>query len=150
MSWNSALLTDAEVTVTLALVALSVAVMFLVCPTITLPKPKLVGATPNVPTAVPVPDRLMAGRVFDALETTETLPVGVPAACGAKLTLKVKLCPALMVNGTVTPLMLYPVPLTVTCETVIADPPVLLNTSDLRAAATDLHAAEAEAGWAGS
>ena len=105
VSLNSALLTDADVTVTLALVALSVAVMFLLCPTITLPKPKLVGATPNVPTAVPVPDKLMAGRVFDAFETTETLPVGVPAACGVKLTLKVKLCPALMVNGTVTPLM---------------------------------------------
>jgi hypothetical protein len=88
---NSAVLTDAEVTVTLPPVALSVAVMFLLCPTITLPKPKLVGATPNVPTAMPVPDKLMAGRVFDALETTETLPAGLPAACGVKLTLKVKL-----------------------------------------------------------
>ncbi len=80
VSWNSPLLTDAEVTVTLALLALSVAVMFLLCPTVTLPKPKLVGDTPNVPTAVPVPDKLMAGRVFEALETTETLPVGFPAA----------------------------------------------------------------------
>lgn len=105
LSLNSALLTDADETVTLALVALSVAVMFLLCPTITLPKPKLVGETPNVPTAVPVPDKLIAGRVFDAFETTETLPVGLPAACGVKLTLKVKLCPALMVNGTVTPLI---------------------------------------------
>jgi hypothetical protein len=60
MSLNSALLTDADETVTLALVALSVAVMFLLCPTITLPKPKLVGETPNVPTAVPVPDKLIA------------------------------------------------------------------------------------------
>ena len=106
VSVNSALLTDADVTVTLEPVALSVAVMFLLCPTVTLPKPKLVGATPNVPTAVPVPDKLIAGRVFDAFETTETLPVGVPAACGVKFTLNVKLCPALMVNGTVTPLML--------------------------------------------
>ena len=80
VSWNSALLTDADVTVTLEPVALSVAVMFLLWPTVTLPKPKLVGATPNVPTAVPVPDKLMAGRVFDAFETTQTLPVGLPAA----------------------------------------------------------------------
>jgi hypothetical protein len=105
VSVNSALFTEAEVTVTLALVALSVAVMFLLWPTVTLPNPKLVGETPNVPTAAPVPDKLIAGRVFEALETTETLPVGLPAACGAKLTLKVKLCPALMVKGTVTPLM---------------------------------------------
>ena len=105
VSVNSALLTDADETVTLAPVALSVAVMFLLCPTITLPNPKLVGETPKVPTAVPVPDRLIAGRVFDAFETTEILPVGLPAACGVKLTLKVKLCPALMVKGTVTPLI---------------------------------------------
>ena len=130
VSWNSALLTDADVTVTLEPVAVSVAVMFLLWPTITLPNPKLVGETPNVPTAAPVPDKLIAGRVFEALETTETLPVGVPAACGVKLTLNVKLCPALMVKGTVTPLMPYPVPLTVTCEIVIADPPVLLSISD--------------------
>lgn len=105
VSWNSALLTEADVTVTLAPVAVSVAVMFLLWPMITLPKLKLVGETPNVPTAAPVPDKLIAGRVFEALETTETLPVGLPAACGVKLTLKVKLWPALMVNGTVTPLM---------------------------------------------
>ena len=105
VSWNSALLTEADVTVTLALAALRVAVMFLLWPTVTLPNPKLVGDTPNVPTAAPVPDKLIAGRVFDALDTTETLPVGVPAACGVKLTLNVKLWPALMVNGTVTPLM---------------------------------------------
>jgi hypothetical protein len=102
---NSELLTEAALTVTLDPIALNVAVIFLVWPTVTLPKPKLVGATPNEPTAVPVPDKLMAGKVFEALETTETLPVGVPAACGAKLTLKVKVWPASMVNGTVTPLM---------------------------------------------
>ena len=105
LSVNSALLTDAEETVTLEPVALSVAVMFLLCPTVTLPKPKLDGATPNVPTAVPVPDKPMDGKVFDAFDTTETLPVGLPAACGVKLTLKVKLCPASMVNGTVIPLI---------------------------------------------
>jgi len=91
--------------VTLAPVALRVAVMFLLAPTVTLPNPKLVGATPNVPTAVPVPDNPIAGRVLEAVETTDTLPIGLPEVCGVKLTLKVKLWPALIVKGTVTPLM---------------------------------------------
>src|SRR6266496_457097 len=86
---NSALLTEAELTITLAPVALRVAVMDLLCPTVTLPKPKLVGLTPNVPTAVAVPDKLIAGRVLEASEATEMLPVGLPAASGVKLTLKV-------------------------------------------------------------
>lgn len=104
-SWNSALFTEAAVTMTLAPVALSVAVIFLLWPTVTLPNPKLVGATPNVPTAVPVPDNVIAGRLLEAFETTEILPLGLPAACGVKLALKVKLWPAFIVNGTVTPLM---------------------------------------------
>ena len=73
--------------------------------TVTLPNGKLSGDTPNEPTAVAVPDKEIADKVFDALDTTEMLPLGVPAAVGVKLTLKVKLDPALMVKGTVTPLM---------------------------------------------
>ena len=75
---NSALLTEAEFTVTLEPLALKVAVIFLLVPTITLPKAKLVGETANVPAAAPLPVNVMAGKVFEALETTAILPVALP------------------------------------------------------------------------
>jgi len=56
---NSELLTVAEVTVTLAPVALSVAGRFALVPTTTLPNAELAGATANCPAAVPVPDNEM-------------------------------------------------------------------------------------------
>ena len=90
VSVNSALLTEAEFTVTLEPLALKVAVIFLLVPTITLPKAKLVGETANVPAAAPPPVNVMAGKLFEALETTAILPVALPEDCGVNITLKVK------------------------------------------------------------
>lgn len=111
---NSALLTEAEFTVTLDPLALKVAVMFLLVPTITLPKPKLVGATANVPGAVPLPDKVMDGSVLEALETTAMLPFALPEDCGVNITLNVKFWPALRVMGRLIPLRLYPAPVALT------------------------------------
>ena len=111
---NSGLLTDAEDTVTLARLALNVAVMFLLAPTTTLPKPKLAGLTANWPTAVPLPDKGIGARVFEAFEVTEMFPLALPAAWGAKLTPKVKLWPTSRSNGRLKPVRLKPVPVALT------------------------------------
>lgn len=87
---NSEVLTDAEFTVTLEPVALSVAERLLLAPTPTLPKLKLPGLTENWPEAAPVPESEMDGAVPDALETNAMVPLSDPADCGEKLTLKVK------------------------------------------------------------
>ena len=57
-------------------------------PTCTLPKPRLGGFGDRVPgkTAVPVTGIVSVG--FEALLMTATLPVTVPAVCGANTTLK--------------------------------------------------------------
>ena len=49
---------------------------------------------------------------------------------GANTTLNDLLAPADRVNGTVTPLTLYPVPVAATCETVTVVPPLLVTVSD--------------------
>src|SRR5205085_9785269 len=48
----------------------------------------------------------MARGELEALETTEMLPVTLPAEFGAKTTPKVKLCPGIKVSGRFNPLTL--------------------------------------------
>lgn len=62
-----------------------------------------------------------------ALLTTETLPVTLPAAVGAKVTLKLVLCPAAKVWGRGRPLILKPVPATVVLERVTLAVPVFFR-----------------------
>ncbi len=99
-------------------------------PTVTLPKPKLAGFDASVPTVTAVPETGTASVGFEALLVTVRLPLGLPAACGAKTTLKDLLAPAARVNGTVTPLTLKPVPVTATAETLTVEPPELVIVSD--------------------
>ena len=106
---NSALLTDAELTMTLEPVALRVVVRLLLEPTTTLPKLRLLGLTANWPTATPVPDREMVGDP-EAVDTIPILPLAAPAAWGVNVTPNVKLCPAVKVLGVFSPLMLNPAP----------------------------------------
>ncbi len=122
---NSALLTEADDTVTLPPVALRVAVMFLLEPTVTLPKPKLVGLTANVPTVTPVPESEMVGEL-EASEVNDTVPVELAPDCGVKLTLNVKLWFAISVSGKLRPLTAKPVPLALAWVTVTVAPPVLV------------------------
>jgi hypothetical protein len=59
-----------------------------------------------------------------ALLVSERLPVTLPAAAGAKLTLKLAVWPALSASGSVGPVKLKPVPVIAACETVTLAVPV--------------------------
>jgi hypothetical protein len=90
-STNSLLLRLAEFTVTEAPLAVRLPVSAELAPTVTLPKPKLVGDTAKVPAAVPVPESAMLSVEFEAFETTARLPLTAPALVGAKVAVKVTL-----------------------------------------------------------
>jgi hypothetical protein len=120
---NSTLLTEAEVTVTGAPVALRVTGKLLLVFTVTLPKSKVLGLTLSRPAAVAVPDNAMDGD-DDASETRAMLPLADPSVVvGVNVTLKVKLWPAVRVSGMLSPLMLNPVPVKLALDTVTLDPP---------------------------
>jgi hypothetical protein len=94
------------------------------------PKSKLVGFAPSAPGATPVPDNGTDNEGFVAFEVMVTLPLALPAVTGAKVTLKVALCPAVSVAGVEIPLTEKPVPLLATFEMVRVEPPVLVTVSD--------------------
>jgi hypothetical protein len=81
-------------------------------PTVTVPKPKLVGFAARAPGVTAVPDNGMLRLGFEAFDVIVTLPVADPETVGANLTAKVVLCPAFKVKGAVTPLRVKPEPLT--------------------------------------
>lgn len=131
---NSELFTLTEETVTLAPVALSVPVCVPLVPTVTFPTPIVAGLTLNSPwigaCSVPAPLNEMVRLGFEAFELTVTLPLKLPEDCGAKVTLKGTVCPAVKVTGVLSPEMLKPAPLTVTWVIVRSDAPELLSASD--------------------
>ena len=91
--WNSGLVEVAAEMVTLAPVAVRVAVRVLLAPTLTLPKSSRLALDDNCAVASPSPDRAMARLEFDAFEVTAMLPLTAPVALGENKTLKVTLCP---------------------------------------------------------
>ena len=91
LSANSALFVLADDTVTLAPVAVSVPLWAKLVPTVTLPKPRLVGARANCPAAIPVALKGIARFGLEASEVMDRVPLTLPAAAGVKVTLKVKL-----------------------------------------------------------
>src|SRR2546427_31561 len=118
----------------------SVTVCVLLLPTRTFPKARLVGLTnrllklklvglvfkrnvdpPALPPSATVP------AAFRALLTSETLPVKLPVAAGAKATLKLLDWPTARVSGKVSPLRLNPAPLTVAEEMVRLAVPELVR-----------------------
>lgn len=89
------MLLPALVMVTLAPVAVRLPVAVPLLPTVTLPRFKLLGVTPNWPWAwVPVPVTLSVVVAEDALLVKVSVPLAVPVACGLKVTLKAALWPA--------------------------------------------------------
>ena len=62
--------------------------------------------------------------------TRERLPLTLPLDCGAKITLKLALCPGARVSGRAGPLRPNPDTVIVACETVRFDPAALPRTSD--------------------
>jgi hypothetical protein len=73
----------------------------------------------------------MLSGELDAFDPIDTVPLDEPAAVGAKVTVKVTLCPVFSVVGTVKPLRVNPLPLTEAADMVTAVPPVFVNVSDL-------------------
>lgn len=105
--------------VTLAVLAVTVTFCVLLLPTVTLPKLRELGLAARVPAGLtPLPVRAIELVVVEALLVNATLPVALPEVVGANFTWKVALCPAASVAGSVRPLMVNPVPLTVACEMV--------------------------------
>ena len=77
--------------------------------------------------ATPVPVKAIDAGELDALLTTETLPVALPVAAGAKVTSKVTICPEVTISPADTPLAVKPGPEIVTFEIVILELPELVN-----------------------
>ena len=97
--------------------------------TVTLPKLNGEVVAASAPTLAAVPESDTVNDGFDASLVIVNVPVWLPAVVGANTTLNDLLAPAARVNGTVTPLALYPVPVAETCETVTVDPPLLVMVS---------------------
>jgi hypothetical protein len=87
----------------------------------------IVGATVA---ATPVPLSDIPNGELPALLTTETPPVALPAAVGAKVTLNDALCPAARVSGTEIPLLVKPVPVTLTWEMLTLPLPEFVSVTD--------------------
>src|SRR5450631_3885683 len=73
-----------------------------------------------------MPESVMESGEFAALLTTETLPVMLPAAAGAKVAVKVAVCPAARMTPE-TPVALKPAPETVTFEIVTLEFPAFVS-----------------------
>jgi hypothetical protein len=109
---NTELFELAAVTVTFAPLAVRLPDAVPLVPTTTLPRPRVVEATVSCPAAaVPVPDIGIVSVGLDAVEVMVRLPLAFVADCGANVTLKLALWPAVSVSGAVIPLRLNPVPL---------------------------------------
>ena len=128
---NTELFELAAVTVTFAPLAVRLPDAVPLVPTTTLPRPSVLGVTVSCPAAaVPVPDSGIVSVGLEAFEVMVTLPLALVADCGANVTVKFALCPAVSVSGAVIPLKLNPVPLIPTCEIETLEPPVLVTVSD--------------------
>jgi hypothetical protein len=86
---------------------LSITLLDVEVPALTLPKLKLFGLEESVTdAATPVPVSEIVAGEFGALLDTVTEPVKLPAVVGANTALNVALCPAAIVVGVVRPLTL--------------------------------------------
>lgn len=128
---NTELLIPAAVIVTSAPLAVRVPVLLPLFPTITLPKPRVVGFTVSCPTAMaaPVPESGIVTGVLSPLYAIEILPLAVPDVDGEKETLRFALCPAVSVMGAVIPLMVNSAPVIWINEIVSVDPPLFVTVS---------------------
>jgi hypothetical protein len=72
----------------------------------------------------------MESGEFVALLATDTLPAALPDAAGAKVAVKVAVCPGLRISPEETPLALKPAPETVTFETVTLELPAFVSVTD--------------------
>jgi len=123
-----ALTLSCEIVTLLLPLFVSVTVFEFDVPAFTLPKLTLVGLADIVTdAATPVPLRETVLGEFGALLTIFIVPLRLPAVVGAKVALKVVLCPAARDAGVVKPLALYAAPLIVICEMVREAVPELVT-----------------------
>lgn len=126
--------TEIPVTVTLAepLVLVRVTVcLLLVVPTVSLAKLTVAGLIVSCPAwGAPVPLRATAVGEVAALLTNERLPVTLPDAVGAKLTVMAPDPPAAMLMGSETPTVPNPAPVTFIAVTESAALPVFEMVND--------------------
>lgn len=108
-------------------VSVSVTVWF--PPTTTVPKLMVEGVADNAPSATPDPANAIDRFGFDPSEATAMLPDALPVAVGLNLTLKLALCPALSVAGSVSPLIENCAPVTFAAEIVRLLPPEFVSVS---------------------
>ena len=120
---------EAEVTVTLAPVAVSTPLWFELEPTETLPKDTDTGDAVSCPTLAPAPDRATARLESVAVEERFSIPFAVLVEVAVKPTLRVRLCPTARVCG-LKLLMVNPFPLTAACVMPTLDPPELVTVTD--------------------
>jgi hypothetical protein len=112
LTLNTELLELTAVTVTFAPLAVRLPDAVPLVPTTTLPRPRVVGETVSWPAAAaPVPESGIVRVGLDAFEVIATAPLALAAVCGANVTVKLVLCPAVSVTGVVIPVKLNPVPL---------------------------------------
>jgi hypothetical protein len=98
-------------------------------PTWTFPKLTLEGFGDKVP-CVPAPLKAIVSGEPGALLVIETLPLALPEVVGANFAVNEIFPPALMVTGTVKPLMLNPVPEALAAEIVMLAVPGFVNVID--------------------
>src|SRR4051794_3816184 len=98
-------------------------------PTCTLPNARLAGFAPSAPGVAPLPESAIFRFGFDPFDVTAMLPLTPPLAVGANCTEKEVLWPAFRISGTVSPLMVKPVPLADSAEIVTLLPPELVKVS---------------------
>src|SRR3974377_8088 len=79
---------------------------------------------------VPVPESAREVGELEALLTATSVPVKLPTAVGAKLTLKAVLCPPVRVRGTTSPLVPKFDPVRLSPDTMTVSVPVLLRVTD--------------------
>jgi len=75
----------------------------------------------------PAPDKVIDAGELEALLATETFPVTLPVAAGAKVAFKVTIWPEVTISPADTPLAVKPGPETTTFEMVIVELPELVN-----------------------
>jgi len=103
--WNPVPLIDAcDTLTTVPPVLVSVTVADLVVPSVTLPNASLVGFRESVPGVTPVPVSDIVKVGFEAFEVIVTVPLALPVACGANVTVNVVFCEGFSVRGVVIPL----------------------------------------------
>jgi hypothetical protein len=97
-------------------------------PTRTFPKLKLEGLAASAP-CVPAPFSMITLGELWALLANEMLPDALPTVVGANCTPRLLDCPGVKVRGKVTPLILNPIPVSVSCEMLKFTVPELVRTT---------------------